>query len=452
MKVHKILITIGLALVSCSATSNSNHLDERVVDGLISLFEPGSNVNQVVDELTVNWKSQYAVLLVETIYLHPSPRVTGPLWSVLKQKTGKNFEDLNEWYQWIWSQPAEIIENYGVFKALLYQKIDDRFYKYFYQRDQNAEIRLDEVRWGGVLQDGIPPLRNPSMISAAEATYLQDDNVVFGIEVNGDVRAYPKRILAWHEMFTDRVGGIPVAGVYCTLCGTVVLYDTEVDGKQYHLGTSGFLYRSNKLMYDRETQSLWNTLWGEPVIGPLVGKGIQLPHRSVVTTTWGEWKRRHPDTKVLSLATGHTRDYREGAAYKDYFATDRLMFEVPFDDRRLKNKQEVLALRFVDEPKEQLAIATNFLKRNPIYYDAVGNTRLVVITDASGANRVYEVNEEVFEEFDGKNQLKDRNGATWVLHEDRLENDRGDQLLRLPYHRAFWFGWHAAFPQTRLVK
>jgi len=97
----------------------------------------------------------------------------------------------------------------------------------------------------------------------------------------------------------------------------------------YTLGTSGFLYRSNKLMYDKQTQSLWNTLWGEPVIGPLSEKDIKLERMSVVTTTWGEWRRRHPKTKVLSLETGHERDYAEGVAYRDYFATDQLMFPVP---------------------------------------------------------------------------------------------------------------------------
>src|SRR6266851_4811865 len=112
------------------------------------------------------------------------------------------------------------------------------------------------------------------MISAKEANYLADDNVVYGLVVNGDTRAYPKRILAWHEMFTDTIGGVPVAGVYCTLCGSMILYETSVGGTQHFMGTSGFLYRSNKLMYDRATQSLWSTLEGEPVVGPLLGKGI----------------------------------------------------------------------------------------------------------------------------------------------------------------------------------
>ncbi|MEP1140266.1 MAG: DUF3179 domain-containing (seleno)protein [Balneola sp.] len=142
-------------------------------------------------------------------------------------------------------------------------------------------MRLDEIRWGGVRQDGIPPLRDPKMISAKEADYLGDKDVVFGIEVNGDVRAYPKRILAWHEMFVDEVGGEKLAGVYCTLCGTAILFKTEHEGVNHEIGTSGFLYRSNKLMYDKATQSLWNTLQGKPVVGPLVGKGIRLEHLSV---------------------------------------------------------------------------------------------------------------------------------------------------------------------------
>ena len=205
-----------------------------------------------------------------------------------------------------------------------------RFDQYFRNRQSSARIRLDEVRWGGVLQDGIPPLRDPEMIPASQATYLEDGNIIFGIEINGDARAYPKRILAWHEMFTDTIGGVDIAGVYCTLCGTVIPYKTNSGGVDYKLGTSGFLYRSNKLMYDQATQSLWSTVRGEPVIGPLVDQGIALEHLSMVTTTWAEWLRRHPDTTVLSLNTGHRRDYGEGVAYQSYFAGDQLMFNTPF--------------------------------------------------------------------------------------------------------------------------
>ena len=173
----------------------------------------------------------------------------------------------------MWNREVSPYEQYAEVKAQLYRQIDPAFGVYF-SSDRLTEVRLDEVVWGGVRQDGIPPLRAPKMLAAAEASYLDDGDIVFGLEVEGDVRAYPKRIMAWHEMFVDTVGGVPVAGVYCTLCGSMVLYETTRDGVEYSLGTSGFLFRSNKLMYDRDTQSLWNTLWGRPVIGPLVGQGI----------------------------------------------------------------------------------------------------------------------------------------------------------------------------------
>ncbi|MEM1177673.1 MAG: DUF3179 domain-containing protein [Acidobacteriota bacterium] len=373
------------------------------------------------------------------------------IYRLLEEKTGKRFDsDTDAWWEWLWRQELEAFPTYPYFKALLWGFIDTRFVDYF-SNDRAATIRLDEVRWGGVVQDGIPPLRGPEMITADDADYLRDDHVVFGLEVNGDVRAYPKRILAWHEMFVDTVGGVPVAGVYCTLCGTMILYETTVDGTPHELGTSGFLYRSNKLMYDRETQSLWSTIEGEPVIGPLVGQGIQLPIRGVVTTTWGEWRRRHPKTTVLSLNTGHQRDYAEGAAYREYFATDQLMFTVPEKDRRLKNKAEVLALDFRNGATP-LAISARYLTRNPVFHEALGDERFVVLTDDSGANRVYRTGDVRFESWDQDRKAVDGKGGTWKVTEQGLAADDGTVLERLPAHRAFWFGWRSAHPDTRLIK
>ena len=290
------------------------------------------------------------------------------------------------------------------------------------------------------------------MLAAQDAGYLEDDHIVFGISVNGDARAYPKRILAWHEMFVDTVGGVPVAGVYCTLCGTVILYRTEHDGVHHRLGTSGFLYRSNKLMYDLATQSLWSTMRGTPVVGPLVGKGIVLERGSVVTTTWGEWRRRHPGTRVLSLDTGYMRDYAEGAAYRDYFATDALMFQVPVLDRRLKNKDEVFTLLLARHPEAPLAIAAAFLAANPVHHDAIEGTALVVLTDPSGANRAYASEDVTFARYDGDRRVEDETGTIWTMDEYALTAEDGRVLHRIPAQRAFWFGWYAAFPNTRLVR
>ena len=173
-------------------------------------------------------------------------------------------------------------------------------------------------------------------------------------------------------------------------------------------------------MYDEDTQSLWNTLWGIPVLGPLVDQNIQLERLSVVTTTWGEWRRRHPDTSVLSLDTGHVRDYSEGEAYRQYFATDELMFAVPELDRRLSNKDEVLGVIFPQYPDKPLAIAADYLSEHPVFHDRVGELRFVVLTDASGANRVYEARDVTFTSWDGQESVIDANGDSWRLTENEL--------------------------------
>ena len=225
------------------------------------------------------------------------------------------------------------------------------------------------------------------------------------------------------------------------------MYQTEVNGQHHELGTSGFLYRSNKLMYDHATKSFWSTLQGKPVVGPLVGKGIELKREYLVTTTWGQWKKRHPQTTVLSLTTGFRRDYGEGVAYRDYFATDDLMFTVPQIDKRLLNKDEVLAFRNEDE---QLAIAIKFLVKNKVYHDRIGDQRIVVLANRSGTSRAYQSNDVTFVSFDGDREAVDERGNRWQVLEDRLVT-KEQELLRMPSHNGFWFGWVSQFPDTRLV-
>ena len=134
------------------------------------------------------------------------------------------------------------------------------------------------------------------------------------------------------------------------------------------------------------------------MVGELVGKGIKLDRRYCVTTTWGDWKRQHPDTTVLSLDTGHNRDYGEGVAYNSYFSTHKLMFTVPGRDERLLNKAEVVALR---DEKQQLAVSADFLLKHPVYEDALGDQEFVILTNAAGANRVYFSDGTKFKSWDG---------------------------------------------------
>ena len=426
---------------------------EEIPALFIGLVDDSSeDVHATLDRLRAAWHPGMVVMAIETLRFSSDNEVFSGLMSLLEDKTGESFgRDFDSWYLWLWQRDEQRHPHYASFKSQLYRNLDPLFAAYF-EDDRDTRVRLDEVRWGGVRQDGIPPLRSPAMVDAQHADYLEDDNVVFGVEINGDARAYPKRILAWHEMFVDTIGGVEYAGVYCTLCGALILYETEFDGVRHELGTSGFLYRSNKVMYDKVTQSLWNTTWGQPVVGPLVGKGIQLKRSYVVTTSWGEWRRRHPDSTVLSLDTGHRRDYSEGAAYRDYFATDRLMFTVSHRDERLPNKAEILALQFPDISEQRLAISADFLQDKPVYHHQLGEQNLLVLTDGSGANRVYDPGNLTFVDFDGRESVTDDKGQVWTLSEDALRLEEGQQTLpRLPAHRAFWFGWVAVWKDTELV-
>lgn len=153
-------------------------------------------------------------MVIELSRLERGTRISSPLVDFMngKEPTGHG-GNYRKWQRWLWQQDYEPEKSYPDFKSKLYRKIDPKFAAYF-ANDRKNTIRLDEVVWGGVLQDGIPPLRDPEMITPARADYLGDDDIIFGIEVDGDARAYPKRILAWHEMFTDTIQGVPLAGVY----------------------------------------------------------------------------------------------------------------------------------------------------------------------------------------------------------------------------------------------
>ena len=436
-----------------SADSLNPYEEFQLINKIVSLLTASKKeTKETLWYLEKNWDDSYVPLLLDVLYLPGDKFDREPVFKFLKKQTQQHHgNNIFAWLDWLWKKEENIPSFHGNWMAQLYKNIDPKFEKYFLHRTNAATIRLDEVRWGGVVQDGIPPLRNPNMIEVAEAGYLEDNNIVFGISINGDHRAYPKRILAWHELFVDNIGGENIAGVYCTLCGTVIVYNTNFDGTNHELGTSGFLYRSNKLMYDKATQSLWNTIEGKPVIGPLVNANIELESHSVVTTTWGAWKKLHPDTKVLSPKTGHQRDYGEGVAYRAYFSTDRLMFHVPKLDNRLLNKDEVLIVRAAGYQDDPLAISSKFLMKNKIYHDKIGETTFVVLTDDSGGNRVFESKENTFTQL-SEQYLQDRQGNSWKITEEKLIATDGTMLNRLPYHRIFWFAWFNTYEGTRLVK
>ena len=423
------------------------------IDDFVALSgDDVQEISEALDRIEADWPEGSVTMLVDSLrYLKENKAKFGVAALLNKKANLRDLRKPEDVLKGIWHSKYKPHPHFAEFKAKLYARLDPQFAEYF-DDSYPATIRLDEIRWGGVKRDGIPPLKDPEVVKATDASFMQDSNVVFGVFVNGEARCYPKKILGYHEMVKDHLGGVSINGVYCTLCGSMIIYYTELDGKHYELGTSGFLYRSNKLMYDHETKSLWSTIEGKPVVGPLVGKGIQLKRHHVVTTTWGQWTKDHPDTTVITINTGYVRDYSEGNAYRDYFSNDELMINVPQDDFRVRNKAEVVALVFENAPEKSLAISADFLMENRIYHDSLADQDFVVLTDESGANRVYETGGHKFVSWKNESAVVDEAGTEWKVSELKLDAPEGRSLQRLPAHRAFWFGWHAAHPDTRLVR
>lgn len=427
------------------------------VDALAAFFDllsDNDSVRQAAKlQVAEDWTDGAAMMVLELQRFAQSQQLRDELLSLVQEKTlATASTGREELMRRIWNADYEPHPNYAEFKKRLYARVDNRFDEYF-SEDRAATIRLDEIRWGGVVRDGIPPLNKPHTLAATEANYLGDGDVVFGIVVDGQARAYPKRILAWHEMVKDVLGGRSINGVYCTLCGSMIVYFTEdASGRHHELGTSGFLYRSNKLMYDQATKSLWSTLAGEPVVGPLVGQSIKLATHPVVTTTWGKWSQLHPQTTVLSLKTGHRRDYREGIAYRRYFSTHQLMFGVPKRDERLKNKDEVFVIRTDENEDSSLVFSQDFLSQTPVVQRDLAGKSYVVVTDETGANRAFSAADKRFVSLaDGR--LEDSAGQAWIVSETELLNEKTkERLPRVAGHRAFWFGWYAAHPNVDLIQ
>lgn len=363
---------------------------------------------------------------------------------VMEALTGEDHG--TDWFDWmLWQERnPQIVPHPSLiaFKREVLLGIDDNFDLFLrpeYLARDRMKIRLEEITWGGVQKDGIPSLDNPQLIAATKADYLQDDDLVFGIEINGDVRAYPLRIMGWHEMFNEVIGGIPVALAYCTLCGSGILFETQLAGRSKPLvfGSSGFLYRSNKLMFDRETHSLWNQFTGKPVVGPLADSGIALKQRPVVITTWASWKRSHPDTHVLSLNTGHRRDYRSDVVYNEYFASSELMFPALVDQTEHQQKDYVFAIRQFGAAR---AWPLGAFEKKRVINDAIADRPLVLLGDAAERSvRAYERDTHTFRASD--RALKDEAGQTWTVTEAALEGPDGKRLLRVAGHIAYWFTW-----------
>ena len=389
--------------------------------------------------------------------------------AALERLSGQSFGDAwPDWIRWYGATEIEPPPLFTGWKGQVYSQLDTG-YSYFLRDGAPASIRTEEVVWGGVPINGIVPLEEVAMIPAAEADYLLDEEPVFGVEVNGEARAYPLRIVDNHEMVSDTVGGVPVQLSYCTLCGAAILYDRRGSaGEVYEFGTTGLLYRSNKLMYDRRTRSLWNQLTGRPVVGDLAGRGIRLKTLPVVMSRWADWLARHPDTLVLDRKTGvfPPETYLPGALYGGYYASSEAMFPIWRTSDRLGAKDIVYALTVDGVPA---AWDVRSLAAERVVNDTVGDAGIVLLAPSgivraegieygddllsytTGAEvRAYARNGIEFLPGSGPGRVTDTSGDEWRVTEAALIANDGRSLSRLPGHLVYWFGWYAFFPETEL--
>ncbi len=260
-------------------------------------------------------------------------------------------------------------------------------------------------------KDGIPSIDDPQFESAAAAdAWLSSDTLVVALVYKGQVRAYPLPILEWHEIVNDVVAGDPLLVTYCPLCSCAAVYRRMLDGAAVQFGTSGMLYNSNLVMYDRSTQSYWSQIDGLAIEGPLTGE--QLESVDVDVVFWGDWKAEHPDTQVLSRDTGFDRDYGHDP-YSSYYAGDIVCFPLTAVDSRVSPQTVVFG---IDVDGTYTAYREDDLARRGVIDDRVGGTPIRITRDASGAVRV----------------------------ENRTT---GTEIAKV---RAFWFAWYAFHPTTTL--
>ncbi|MFQ5953900.1 MAG: DUF3179 domain-containing protein [Kiloniellales bacterium] len=438
-----VLLAIGLLIAPLTAIAQDKAPDKSAPETVEQLvrqifFAPPVDRRRVLAHLRLRGDTDVVPALIQALrFFQGHAAIAGTLEALTGAAHGA------DWHQWmLWQEmhpEIEPFEGFDAFKADIMAAIDPNF-RLFLRRGVKHEIRLEEIVWGGVAKDGIPALINPTLIGPSQADYLEDDEPVFGVAINGDARAYPLRILDWHEMFNDVVGGVPVALAYCTLCGSGILYETELAGREpFVFGSSGFLYRSNKLMYDRQSNSLWNQFTGRPVVGPLTGSGIELKVRPVTITSWKSWLKRHPNTKVLSLDTGYDRDYRPGRPYGRYFASPDLMFPALVADVQLKPKDYVFALRVGGHEK---AWPLSVFDGGKVINDQVEGLDVVLIGEAASRTvRAYSADGHDFTAAaDGLDSMLSE-GKVWKVEEEALIGPAGERLERLPGHIAYWFAW-----------
>lgn len=361
------------------------------------------------------------------------------------------------WAEWQGAARPPLPPGFAAFKADLLGRIEPAYARLLAPGRVDPETAR-EIHWSGA--GSIPPLRDAPVVPAREAAWLEAEEPVVGVFLAGEARAYPLRILDWHEVANDVLGGVAVAVVSCPLCGSASAWRAaRAEGGRSAFAATGLLLRSTSLLADEASGGLVSPISLAPP-----GGGPSLDPVPIVVSSWRDWRAAHPETTVLSLATGFERPYVPGQPYAEYFASGALRFPVAGRDARLAPKTRVLGLR---AGAASLALPVERLVREGVVNERVGDLGAVVVAtrgtiravhgEGEGAAR-YEAGAEVrayesarrFAPGPRPDAVRDEAGAEWAVTEDALVGPGGGRAPRLPGVLAYWFAWSAFFPETDL--
>jgi len=320
-------------------------------------------------------------------------------------------------------------------------------------RPSEWTIPSSQVFDGGVGQDGIPAINQPSFSSVNEVNFLADNDLVVGI-VHGDIaKAYPHVILDWHEIVNDDLGDLSVAMTYCPLTGTAVGWDRGVNGQNVAFGVSGKLFNTNLMPFDRETNSYWTQLGLNCVNGELINTKINLV--PVIETTWGTWKSSFPDSDVLNTNTGFSRAYGQ-YPYGDYRTNNaNIIFPVNPLDQRLPSKDRVLG---VLGDSTNRAYTIDLFREDLVIQDQLEGTELIVIgSESSNFMVAYENNLDLTEVTSVENSLpivaQSQDGNMITLDGRIVQGPlSGQSLLPTKSWIGYWMSFGSFYPGIEIFR
>ncbi len=309
-------------------------------------------------------------------------------------------------------------------------------------------VPLEKIRSGGPPKDAIPSIDNPKFIAASEATFVSDDEIIVGLKINEETKAYPLSILVWHEIVNDYVDDTPVSVTYCPLCYTTQVFDRRINDQVVEFGVSGKLYNSNLVMYDRLTDSLWSEILGKAIVGELTG--YELDRIPFDLVKWGNWKTLYPETLILTTDTGYQRPYGTDP-YGDYYTDPRVLFPIENQDNRL-NPKEIIVGFSDDQNRKAYRLAD--LELVKVVNDEIGEKKLLLLSNSPTMVRIFDrtINGKTLEFQISDDKLIDKNtNSEWNVEGVAVEGSlKGSKLTRMVHEPGFWFSWAAFYPNTEL--